>query len=141
MKRAGVVHAELARQLARLGHTDRFVIADRGLPLPRNLPVIDLALRPGLISFCDALDAVLGEVVVQSHVLAVEAVTAGRFAGPAANPVELWLTERGVLLGPGTPVPHEAFKRLLHDDKVVFAIRTGEETAFANVILEAGVPF
>lgn len=141
MRRSGVIHAELARQLALLGHTDRFVIADRGLPLPRHLPVIDLALVPGVASFCDVLDAVLGEVVVQAHILAVEAVTAGRLLAPAAGPVEMWLAERGVLVGPGTPVPHEAFKRLLHDDKVVFAIRTGEQTPFANVILEAGVPF
>ena len=133
MRRGGVVHAELARQLALLGHTDRFVIADRGLPLPRRLPVIDLAVVPGVVPFRDVLDAVLGEVVVQAHVLATEA---------NGGVVTDWLADRERVLGEGRSVPHEEFKRMLRDDEqVVFAIRTGEETPYANVILEAGVPF
>ncbi len=34
MKRDGILHAELAREVARLGRTHRVVVADRGLPLP-----------------------------------------------------------------------------------------------------------
>lgn len=133
MRRGGVVHAELARHLASLGHTDRFVIADRGLPLPRTLPVIDLALVPGTVPFCDVLDAVLGEIVVQAHVLASEAEP-GVVAG--------WFASRGEQIGDREQMPHEDFKRRIRDDEqMVFAIRTGEETPYANVILEAGVPF
>lgn len=135
MRRSGVLHGELAHRLALLGHTDRFVVADRGLPLPRSLPVIDLALVPGLVPFEVVLDALLGEVVVQAHVYATEA------RDDADGVVAGWLGSRAAVLGSGTAVPHEEFKRLLNDDRVVFAVRTGEETPYANVVLEAGVPF
>ncbi len=132
MRRTGVLHAELARHLSLLGHTDRFVIGDRGLPLPRGLPLIDLAVVPGVVSFSDVLGAVLEEVVIQAHAYATEA---------RGGPAEALLTSRATELGAGEAVPHEDFKRLLRDERVVFAIRTGEETPYANVILEAGVPF
>lgn len=34
MKRGGILHPELLAVIARLGHTDRLVIADSGLPIP-----------------------------------------------------------------------------------------------------------
>lgn len=134
-----MLHGELAHRLALLGHTDRFVVADRGLPLPRSLPVIDLALVPGLVPFEVVLDALLGEVVVQAHVYAAEARERGDDA--VAGVVMGWLASRATLIGPGQAVPHEEFKQLLADERVAFAVRTGEETPYANVILEAGVPF
>lgn len=130
MKKNGILHAELNRQLALLGHTDRFVIGDSGLPLPRHLPVIDLALVPGELSFRVVLDAVLDEVVVQGAVVAEEA-----FSGEAGA----WLGDRSEALGAIERVPHEEFKGLLAG--CAFAIRTGERTPYANVICEAGVPF
>ena len=59
MKRTGIAHAELSRQIALLGHTDRIVVADMGLPLPRSLPVVDLALVPGTVGFKPVLDAAI----------------------------------------------------------------------------------
>lgn len=130
MRRSGVRHAELARQIALLGHTDRVVVADMGLPLPRHVPLIDLALLPGTVPFTVCLDAVLAEVVVQGHVIANEA--AGGCAGG-------WFDDRAAALGERTAVTHEELKRQL--DGVRFAIRSGEATPYANVILECGVPF
>lgn len=130
MRRSGILHAELARQISLLGHTDTFVIGDCGLPLPRDMPVIDLALADGQIAFEPVLDAVLAEVVVQGHVLAQET---------EQSPAHLWFEKRRELLGARTTVSHEQLKTLV--DGCVFAIRTGERTAYANVILEAGVAF
>lgn len=130
MKRHGIIHADLNRQIALLGHTDRFVIGDSGLPLPRTMPVIDLALAPGLLGLRDVLDAVLAEVVVQRHVVADES-----FGGAAGE----WLVNRAGSLGEQERVSHEELKRLI--DGCAFAIRTGEQTPYANVICESGVPF
>ncbi|AKT51601.1 D-ribose pyranase [Arsenicicoccus sp. oral taxon 190] len=130
MRKGGILHAELSRQLSLLGHTDTFVVGDCGLPLPRSLPVVDLALMGGQLDFRTVLDAVLHEVVVQRHVVATEA-----WGSPAGE----WLDDRAAALGERVSASHEELKARI--PQCSFAIRTGEQTPYANVILEAGVPF
>ncbi len=130
MKRSGLLHADLAGHLARLGHTDQVVVADRGLPLPSGMPVVDLALVPGVVDLRTVLDALLAEVVVQAHTIAAEA---------AAGPFPQWLDARAHGLGERRVVGHDELKAMLPG--VRLAVRTGEETPYANVILECGVPF
>ena len=130
MKRSGLLHADLAGHLARLGHTDLVVVADRGLPLPPAVPVVDLALVPGVVDLRTVLDALLGEIVVQSHIMAAEAT-----GGPFPD----WLDERSHLLGERRLTSHDELKALL--PRARLAVRTGEETPYANVVLECGVPF
>jgi len=130
MKRDGIVHAELSGLIARLGHTDRVVVGDRGLPLPWDVPVVDLALVPGVVDFCTVLDALLAELVVEAHTVADEI---------GAGPVATWLDARADRLGRRQSVTHEQLKAALPD--VAFAVRTGEQTPYANVILTCGVPF
>lgn len=130
MRKRGILNAELARQISLLGHTDTVVIGDCGLPLPRHLPLVDLALVEGQLDFRTVLDAVLGEVVVQRHVVARES---------AGSPAGEWLCDRAGSLGERVDVDHEELKRRI--THCAFAIRTGERTPYANVILESGVPF
>ena len=130
MKKSGILHAELSRQIGLLGHTDRFVVCDSGLPLPRTMPVIDLALTGGTLDFRTVLDAILDEVVVQAHFYSQDASTT--HAGE-------WLSERADALGEGIPKEHTDFKAMV--PQCVFAVRTGEQTGYANVICEAGVSF
>ena len=130
MKRSGLLHAELAGHLARLGHTDLVVVADRGLPLPPGVPVVDLALVPGVVDLRTVLDAVLDEIVVQAHTIAAQA---------AGGPFPAWLDERADALGERHEVDHEQLKVMLPGIRL--AVRTGEETPYANVVLECGVPF
>lgn len=51
MKRHGVLNSEIAAVLASLGHTDKIVIADCGLPVPEGVKRIDLAIELGKPSF------------------------------------------------------------------------------------------
>ena len=76
MKRAGILNADLAGALARLGHTDQVLICDRGMPLPRDVDVVDLAFLPGIPSFAEVLDGLLTELVVEGAI-AAEEVAAG----------------------------------------------------------------
>lgn len=130
MKRRGILHAELAGRLAGLGHTDLVCVADCGLPIPRETPVVDLALVHGLPAFADVLDALLDEIVVEGHVMAREA------AGGAA---ERTLDERAGLLGPRQEADHEELKQLV--SRCALVVRTGEATPYANVVLRCGVAF
>jgi D-ribose pyranase len=138
MKRGTVLHAELSRVLASLGHGDLLVIADAGLPVPPGVERIDLAFAPGKPPFFDVLEAVLAEMEVERATLAAETrtVTPAEFrqrleARLLALPK---VGARGVEV-----VPHEELKRLTRSARAV--VRTGEFTPYANVILHSGVVF
>jgi D-ribose pyranase len=131
MLRHGIIHADLSAHLARLRHTDRFCIADSGLPIPRSVPCIDLALTYGVPRFVDVTKVVIAAVVWQRVFVATQLPVVNRTISD----------ELFELLSPGVPdtVDHEAFKLLVAD--VSFVVRTGEATPYANAIFEAGVPF
>ena len=129
MKKSGIINAQLARHIAGLRHTDLFVVADAGLPVPASVPTIDLAIAYGLPALADVLPILLAEVVVEHGWAASEIAK--------ANPACERLFEG---LVPGLErISHEDFKRLV--GTAVFVARTGEASPYANIILRAGVPF
>lgn len=129
MKRKGIIHAELARRIAALRHTDTFVICDAGLPLAPNTPCVDLGYRYGQATFNDVTATVLSEVVVEHSWVSRDVVTVS--PGVLQHLVDLGLQPE--------PVDHDRFKADVLN--VAFAVRTGEDTFFANVLCRAGVPF
>ena len=130
MKRTGIANADLAARCAALRHTDRVAIADCGLPVPVGVPVVDLALVQGVPSFADTLTALLDELVVEAHTYATES---------AGHPAEQLLRAESGRLGEPDAVSHEDFKTRVA--RCVFAVRTGEATPYANIILHCGVAF
>lgn len=122
MKRAGILHRDLARVVASLGHGDILVIGDAGLPVPPGVPCIDLAVTHGVPRFADVLAAVLSEMQVERTIRAEE----------ASAEVADWI-------GPAETVTHEAFKAMSREATAI--VRTGEVTPYANVALIAGVTF
>ncbi|MBB3726179.1 D-ribose pyranase [Nonomuraea dietziae] len=91
MKRSGILNAALAGQLARLGHTDRVLVCDSGMPIPAGVEVVDLAFVAGVPSFAEVLDGLLAELVVEGAVAASEVgeanpACAGPAGGAAAGP-------------------------------------------------------
>lgn len=127
MKKQGILNRELSAEIACLGHTDTFVIADCGLPVPRHVPVIDLSVVFGFPRFEPVLEALLSEVEVEGYTYAQEA---------SGSVVESWLSH---IPGEAKTASHEELKRMVND--AAFVVRTGEDTAWANVILRCGVPF
>ena len=128
MKRHGIINAPLSGQLARLGHTDLVVLADAGLPIPSHVPVVDLAIVFGQPQFCTVLDALMAEIVVEHAWISEEADT----LPPGAR-----VDER--VPAPVERVAHARLKEMVGESQLV--IRTGEDTAYANVVLRCGVPF
>jgi D-ribose pyranase len=133
MKKNGIWHAELARLITALGHTDHLVVCDAGLPIPRGAEMVDLAVSRNLPRFSDVVDVILTEGAFEA------ATIAGEMA--CRNP-EVHSILTGLLgLIPTSTVTHEEFKRLTRNgDRTVF-VRTGEATPYANVLLVAGVAF
>lgn len=65
MRKNGIINGKLMGVLAGLGHTDRVVITDAGLPIPKECEVVDLALIDGIPSFMNTVKAVLNEIIVE----------------------------------------------------------------------------
>ena len=129
MQQSGIIHHELAGLIAGLRHTDTFVITDSGLPLASGIPVVDLGYRYGRPPFLDVAEAVLAQIVVE-HSWVTDQVR-------EINP-DVYTALRSFGLEPEL-VDHDEFKARVGDAK--FAVRTGEDTFFANVLCRAGVPF
>ncbi len=133
MKKIGTLNTHLSRIIAAMGHTDRLVICDSGLPVPRGKEVVDLALTTNIPRFLDTLRVVLEELQVEGAIIAEE--MEGRSNGVYTQLHELLA---GV---PVRQVSHDEFKRLTTEESTVAVVRTGEATPYANVILVSGVTF
>jgi D-ribose pyranase len=131
VKKIGILNQPISSVMAGLGHTDTLVIADAGLPIPRETQRIDLALVEGIPSFLDTLRAVLTEMQVERAVVAEEMLETSPSIYEAIKK----------LLGdvPIETVSHFALKERARSARAV--IRTGEFTSYANIILVAGVVF
>lgn len=129
MKKAGILNRHLSGALAELGHGDRVLVCDAGMPIPDGPRVVDLAFRAGVPSFAEVVEGLLAELVVEGATAATEV----RTANPAAS----------ALLDGHFPelalVPHEELKELSAGARLV--VRTGEARPYANVLLRCGVFF
>ncbi|EMY32446.1 D-ribose pyranase [Arthrobacter crystallopoietes BAB-32] len=125
MKKNGILNPALNAGLSRLGEGHLVVIADCGLPLPADGPVVDLSLVRGVPRFADVLEAVLAELEIEASFAATEAgaEVGGWFEAGGLAPVR---------------IEHEELKSMLPQAALI--IRTGEATPFANVVLRCGVP-
>ncbi len=131
MKKKGILNAQLSGYIAALGHMDTFMIGDAGMPVPKGVPVVDLALCEGVPSFIQTMDAVLEEAEVEFYILAEEITE--------KNPALLSYIREKLSGVKSEMIPHVDLKKMSAD--VRFAIRTGEFTPYPNIILRAGVAF
>lgn len=131
MKKRGVLNKQLAGLIAGLGHMETFLVGDAGMPIPPGVEVVDLAVCCKVPTFRQVMDAILEETQVEYFYVAEEI--------EERNP-ELfsYLKERlpGVAF---EEMPHAELKKFTAGCK--FAVRTGEDTPYPNVVLRAGVVF
>lgn len=133
MKKSGILNAPLSGIIARMGHTDKLVICDSGLPIPKSARVVDLALTKNIPRFLEVLKVVLEELEVEKAIIAKELINGNN-----------GLLNEIKSLMPGKKfeeVSHDEFKCLTRENGDVAFVRTGEATAFANIILVSGVTF
>jgi len=131
MKKNGILNDQLSKLIAEMGHKDRLVISDAGLPIPEEPKRIDLALTREIPHFIEILNSVLTELVVEKAIIAKEMKT---------NSPQLYKKVKNNLKDiPIEFCSHEEFKKMTKESKGV--VRSGEVIPFANIILIAGVDF
>lgn len=131
MRKTGILNPAILNVTGSLGHTDRIVVCDAGLPIPSGVERIDLTVVRGMPRLLEVLGPLMAEIHVEKIILAAEIET--------ASPDLLAQLRR---LAGGIPiefVAHEQFKGLTRDARAV--IRTAEFTPYGNVMLQSGVDF
>lgn len=131
MKKTGLLNQPLSSVIAGLGHGDMLVVADAGLPIPREVPRVDLALRCSVPTLVETLEMIQSELQIERVIVAREMDT--RSPHVADTLKKLFSN------CPIDQIPHTELKQLTH--QAVAVVRTGECTPFTNVILVAGVIF
>ena len=147
MKTKGVLHNELARLIARMGHGDMLVITDRGFPFPRHeyTTCIDLSIGRGLPRVVDVLKVVLEELEIEGVIIADETKTISPDTYEEFTQVISGIDNKGNPIVEEN-IPHPEFKDLvlngaLEGEEVKGFVKCGEFTPYANIILVSGVDF
>ena len=132
MKKIGILHNELSRTIAEMAHEDKILIGDAGMPVPKGVKMIDLAVTDGVPGFFQVLETILSELCVQKAIIDKE-------MDEVSPHMRKKLEEIIQADFPLEIRPHQEVKELSKNVKAI--IRTGEFTPYSNIILEAGVLF
>ena len=134
MKKSGCINPVLSEVLAYCGHGDQILIADGNFPLATKCPdtrQVFLAVKPGLPTATDVLEALLTEINVEAaFVMLPESGERPEIFGEFEERlpgVELQGLERN------------AFYTAAAQPKVRMAISTGEKRVFGNLLITIGV--
>ncbi len=147
MKTKGILHNELAQLVARMGHGDMLVIADRGFPFPRHdqTVCIDLSVGRDLPRVADVLRVVLEELEIEKVIIANETETVSPATYAAFTEIVGQKKNKGNAIVEEN-IPHPDFKDMvlngaLERKEVKGFVKCGEFTPYANIILISGVDF
>jgi len=147
MKTHGILHCDLAKAIAALGHKDMLAIVDRGFPFPRHeqTACIDLAVGRNVPRVADVLSTVLEELEIESAILAKETELESPEAFAVFQRLLASVSNKGRPVAQEA-IPHAELRDLvlngaLEGKEMKAMVRTGEFTPFANIILVSGVVF
>ncbi|HDR1239645.1 TPA: D-ribose pyranase [Pasteurella multocida] len=139
MKKTALLNAPLSQVIATLGHTDSLTICDAGLPIPKQIERVDLALSAGVPSFLQTFHAVVTEMFVERSIIAEEIKEKNpKILTALLNSLAQLEQQQGNQIEVQY-VSHDMFKTYTHASKAI--VRSGECSPYANIILYSGVPF
>ena len=131
MLQNGILNPGLLELLARIRHTNTLVIADWAFPFWPQVETIDLSLTRGIPTILDLLE------LLQPNFKVGKIRQASEFLG--TNPPDHIARFDAAFAG----FPHATVERLPHLDfkklvpGAIGLVRTGDSTAYGNVILES----
>jgi len=143
MKTRGVLHNELAKAIATMGHGDMLVVTDRGFPFPRHEMTTCIDVSVGKV--VDVVKVVLEELEIERVIIAEETEQVSPHIYKAFQDILVEIRNKGNPIEQEV-IPHRDFKHLvlngaLEGKELKIMVKTGEFTPFANIILVSGVDF
>ena len=139
VKKSTLLHSEISYVISKMGHTDTLTIGDAGLPVPKGVQRIDLAVSKGIPSFMEVFEAILSEQQIEMVIMAKEIKEKSIDLHHKILEKICSLKQQDNRDIQIFYVSHEEFKEKTLESKAI--IRTGEFTPYANIILVSGVVF
>ena len=129
MKETGFLNQEIAHVISIMGHMDELIVCDAGFPIPLGVQTADISLAKDKPTVLELLEELIKHFSVEKLVMANETkdVSPTRFNAIAG------LFPKNI---PVETIPHTEFKQ--RSTKVKAVIRTGDFTAYSNVLLVSG---
>ena len=126
MKEVGILNAEISYAISKLGHMDEMMVVDAGFPIPQGVNTVDLSLDVNVPTVLQVLDVLLKYFSVEKIVLANQ--TKQTSPTKFKDIVEKFDKDIDT-----ETIEHSDLKLRSKGVKVI--IRTGDFTAFSNVLL------
>ncbi|GMA66407.1 MULTISPECIES: D-ribose pyranase [Leuconostoc] len=134
MRKTNLLNTKIANAVSEIGHTQWLTIGDSGLPILDDGRKIDLSVVRGLPKFIDVLAATLSEMKVQKVYLASEITKEN--TDQLSNIKDLLDDDVEIVW-----ITHDKLKEMSRSQNNIASIRTGEITAYSNIVLESNVDF
>ena len=129
MKELGIINRDLSSIISEQGHQDLLMVVDAGFAIPKELRVVDLSLAENKPMVLEVLAEIKKFFSVEKMVMAKQTQeTNPTLFNKISN---AWGTDMDVQV-----VDHSDLKEKAKEVKAV--IRTGDFTAYGNVILVSG---
>ena len=129
MKEVGIINRELAKVITQQGHQDLLMVVDAGFAIPKDIEVIDLSLGENNPMVLDVLAELKKFHSVEKMVMAQQTKETSPTLFSRIS--KTWGDEMDVEI-----IDHSTLKQKAKEVKAV--IRTGDFTAYGNVILVSG---
>lgn len=129
MKETGFLNQEISGVISIMGHMDELIVCDAGFPIPLGVWTVDISLAKDKPTVLELLEELAKHFSVEKLVMANET----RDVSPSRFNAIVGLFPKNV---PVETVPHTEFKQRSANVKAV--IRTGDFTAYSNVLLVSG---
>ena len=128
MRETGIINNDISDVFSMMGHMDELIVCDAGFPIPLGIRTVDISLAKDKPTVLELLEVLKVHFSVEKLIIAEETkqVSPTRFKA---------ITD---IFGdvPVETVPHTDFKK--HSKTVKAVIRTGDFTAYSNVLLVSG---
>ena len=128
MIQTGIINPHVLSLLARIRHTNTLVIADWAFPHWTEIEVVDISLTSGIPLVLDVLELLKPNFKIGAIWQAEEFLK----SNPATTIKKFEAACGGIKV---TREPHVDFKKRV--PKAIGLIRTGDPTAYGNIILES----
>ena len=139
-----LIHPKINEVLGRAGHHSVILIADGNYPAwtkrGPNAELVSLNLSPGLVSVAQTLRALLSAIPVDAlHTMGIPPDDPYAQSGepPVWDLYRAVVTEAGLTL-PLTPIQKWVFYKAVESPDHILTIQTGDQSLWANVLLNVG---
>lgn len=129
MRETGILNAAISDVISMMGHMDEMIVCDAGFPIPLGVRTVDISLSKGKPTVLELLAELKKHFSVEKLIMANET----KQTSPSRFEAIVEVFGKDI---PVETMPHSEFKQ--HSKTVKAVIRTGDFTAYSNVLLVSG---